>query len=110
MNIMLVSVTERTREIGLRKSIGATRGDIFLQFLLEAVVLSLIGGGVGAAIGIALTAVAHGAGAAFVRPAPGPHLGILALAVVFSLLVGTVFGTYPALRAGRMDPVEALRA
>jgi putative ABC transport system permease protein len=109
MNIMLVSVAERTREIGLRKAIGASRNDIFLQFLLEATLLSLIGGAIGAAIGLAATIGAYGAIASYVGPAPVPYLLIVSIAVGFSLLVGTVFGSYPAVRAGRMDPIEALR-
>jgi putative ABC transport system permease protein len=110
MNIMLVSVTERTREIGLRKSIGASRGDIVLQFLLEAVLLSLLGGGIGMVLGLGATIGAYGAIENFVGPAPIPYLMIVSVAVGFSVLVGTVFGTYPALRAGGMDPIEALRS
>jgi putative ABC transport system permease protein len=110
MNIMLVSVTERTREIGLRKSIGASRGDIVLQFLLEAVLLSLLGGGIGTLLGLGATIGAYGAIESLVGPAPIPYLMIVSVAVGFSVLVGTVFGTYPALRAGRMDPIEALRS
>jgi putative ABC transport system permease protein len=109
MNIMLVSVTERTREIGLRKSIGASRGDITLQFLLEAILLSLIGGGVGALLGFAVTLASYNAVERFVGPAPIPYLLIISVAVGFSMFVGCVFGTYPAIRAGRMDPIEALR-
>jgi putative ABC transport system permease protein len=110
MNIMLVSVTERTHEIGLRKSIGASSRDIMLQFLLEAVLLSLIGGAIGTLLGLGVTLGAYGAIERFVGPAPIPYLLIVSVAVGFSLLVGTVFGTYPALRAGRMDPIEALRS
>jgi putative ABC transport system permease protein len=110
MNIMLVSVTERTREIGLRKSIGARNADIALQFLLEAVLLSLIGGGIGTAIGFFGVVAAHNSIAALVGPAPIPYLLIVSVAVGFSTLVGTVFGTYPALRASRLDPISALRS
>jgi putative ABC transport system permease protein len=110
MNIMLVSVTERTREIGLRKSIGARNADIALQFLLEAVLLSLIGGGIGTLIGFFGVVAAYGSIAALVGPAPIPYLLIVSVAVGFSTLVGTVFGTYPALRASRLDPISALRA
>jgi putative ABC transport system permease protein len=110
MNIMLVSVTERTREIGLRKSIGATRGDIVLQFLLEAVLLSFLGGGIGTVLGFTATVLAYSSVAALVGPAPIPYLLIISVAVGFSTLIGCVFGTYPALRASRMDPIAALRS
>jgi putative ABC transport system permease protein len=110
MNIMLVSVTERTREIGLRKSIGARNADIALQFLLEAVLLSLIGGGIGTALGFLGVVAAYSSVAALVGPAPIPYLLIISVAVGFSTLVGTVFGTYPALRASRLDPIAALRS
>jgi putative ABC transport system permease protein len=110
MNIMLVSVTERTREIGLRKSIGATRSDIVLQFLLEAVLLSFLGGGIGTLIGCIATVLAYGPVAGLVGPAPIPYVLIISVAVGFSTLIGCVFGTYPALRASRMDPIAALRS
>jgi putative ABC transport system permease protein len=110
MNIMLVSVVERTREIGLRKSIGATRADILTQFLFEAIVLSLIGGGIGMLLGLGVVLLAYGPLAAYVGPAPIPYLLIVSVAVGFSTLVGTVFGTYPAVRASRLDPIVALRS
>jgi putative ABC transport system permease protein len=110
MNIMLVSVTERTREIGLRKSIGARRGDIALQFLLEAILLSFMGGGIGTLLGFLATVVAYSSVEALVGPAPIPYLLIMSVSVGFSTLVGCVFGTYPAIRAARMDPIEALRS
>jgi putative ABC transport system permease protein len=110
MNIMLVSVAERTREIGLRKSIGARNGDIALQFLLEAVLLSLLGGGIGTVIGFLGVLGAYNSVAALVGPAPIPYLLIISVAVGFSTLVGTVFGTYPAVRASRLDPIAALRS
>ncbi|HEY0395540.1 MAG TPA: ABC transporter permease [Candidatus Elarobacter sp.] len=109
MNIMLVSVTERTREIGLRKAIGATRGDVALQFLLEAILLSLIGGGIGMVLGLLATLGGYSAVEALVGPAPIPWLLIMSIAVGFSMVVGCVFGTYPAIRASRMDPIAALR-
>ena len=110
MNIMLVSVVERTREIGLRKSIGATRADILTQFLFEAILLSLIGGGIGMILGLGTVLAAYGALVALVGPAPIPYLLIVSVAVGFSTLIGTVFGTYPAVRASRLDPIVALRS
>jgi len=110
MNVMLVAVTERTHEIGLRKSIGASRRDITLQFLLEAVFLSSIGGAIGTVLGLGSTIIAYAAITRFIGPAAIPFALIVLLAAGFSLIVGIVFGTYPALRAGRMDPSAALRA
>jgi putative ABC transport system permease protein len=105
MNIMLVSVTERTREIGLRLAIGARQRDILRQFLFEAAGLSLIGGAVGIICGIvAAYAIASVAGwPLLIQPES------VALAVLFSAIVGMFFGWYPALRASRLDPIEALR-
>jgi putative ABC transport system permease protein len=105
MNIMLVSVTERTREIGLRVAVGARRRDILVQFLVEATVLALIGGGLGAAVGAAASyAIAAAAGwRAIVSPE-----AILA-AVTFSAATGIFFGYYPARQAARLDPIAALR-
>ncbi|MBX7212840.1 MAG: ABC transporter permease [Thermoflexales bacterium] len=105
MNIMLVSVTERTREIGLRKAIGAKSNAILNQFLVEAVVLSLIGGVVGIGIGIAGAALATQLAGIAAIVEPGP----IALAVGFSTLVGLFFGLWPARRASRLNPIEALR-
>jgi putative ABC transport system permease protein len=110
MNIMLVSVTERTREIGIRKAIGGSSRDISLQFLMEAVILSLIGGGTGMVLGVLAVLVAYGAVQKLLGPAPIPWLVIVAVAVGFSTFVGVVFGTYPAIRAGKLDPIEALRS
>jgi putative ABC transport system permease protein len=103
MNIMLVSVTERTREIGIRKAIGARRGDVLAQFLVEAVLVSLLGGVCGVLLGIA--------GSQFriagVTPAVAPYS--IALAFGAAIATGLFFGTYPASRAARMRPIEALR-
>lgn len=108
MNIMLVSVTERTREIGLRKAIGAHDSDILMQFLVEALVLCFLGGliGVGLAFGVS-TLLAQVPAFTF-RVVIQPDS--LALALGFSLLAGLVFGIYPAMRATRLDPIEALRS
>jgi putative ABC transport system permease protein len=105
MNIMLVSVRERTREIGIRKAIGARGRDILAQFLVEALTLSLLGGLIGIALGLAVSAgIASLAGWAFAfDPAT------IAVAVVFSLAVGVVFGVWPARQAARLDPISALR-
>jgi putative ABC transport system permease protein len=110
MNIMLVSVTERTREIGIRKAIGAGARDIATQFLLEAVILSLIGGGIGMIFGIGAVLLMYGVVAGLLGPAPIPWLLIVSVAVGFSMVVGVVFGTYPATRAAKLDPIEALRS
>jgi putative ABC transport system permease protein len=110
MNIMLVSVTERTREIGIRKAIGGSSRDISTQFLMEAVILSLLGGGTGMLLGVLVVLGAYGAVAKLLGPAPVPWLAIVATAVGFSTFVGVLFGTYPAVRAGRLDPIEALRS
>jgi putative ABC transport system permease protein len=105
MNIMLVSVTERTREIGIRLAIGALERDVLMQFLVEAVVLSSFGGLIGIALGI--TAAAVGAPALAVPFVL--DLGIIAIAFVFSAAVGVIFGYFPARQAGQLDPIEALR-
>ena len=109
MNIMLVSVTERTREIGIRKAIGARRRDVLWQFLIEAVVVSLGGGLVGAALGALLSLgadqVSFGGTTLSTQLTPEPV--ILALSV--SIIIGLVFGIYPANRASRLNPIEALR-
>jgi putative ABC transport system permease protein len=105
MNIMLVSVRERTREIGIRKAIGARGRDILAQFLVEALTLSLLGGLIGIAVGLGVSALIGqiaGWGFAF-NPAT------LVAAVLFSLLVGVVFGVWPARQAARLDPINALR-
>ncbi|HET6983697.1 MAG TPA: ABC transporter permease [Myxococcaceae bacterium] len=106
LNIMLVSVTERTREIGIRKALGAKRRRILGQFALEAVTLSLFGGVLGLALGLSLTALGRWA---FGFPMTVPAWAI-ALALVMSSGVGLVFGIYPAARAAALDPVEAMRS
>jgi len=105
MNIMLVSVTERTREIGIRKAVGALRRDILLQFLLESVVLSLVGGIAGILLGWAIAAVAGRA----IDLSVTLQLGTVLLATGFATAVGLVFGIYPAWRAAGLRPIEALR-
>jgi putative ABC transport system permease protein len=105
MNIMLVAVTERTREIGLRMAVGARRSDVLIQFAMESVALSLVGGLIGLAIGVAgaIVIAKLGQWPAAVPPWAGP------LALGFSVAVGLVFGAYPSWRAARLDPIEALR-
>ncbi len=105
MNIMLVSVTERTREIGIRIAIGARPGDVMSQFLIEAVVLSVLGGIVGILLGVIGGVLAANIGS---RPFVLDPISVI-LAFSFSAVVGVVFGFYPAQRAARMDPIVALR-
>ena len=105
MNIMLVSVTERTREIGIRLAIGALERQVLTQFLVEAVVLALFGGVLGIAIGLGLAA----AGSAVMDVPFQADLRVIALAFAVSALIGVIFGFFPARRAARLDPIEALR-
>ena len=110
MNIMLVSVTERTREIGLRKALGARKRDILIQFLTESSVLSLIGGLIGIALGWAISLVVGQIAAASDTPiVPAIGIDVILLATIFSTAVGLFFGIYPANRAANLEPVEALR-
>jgi len=110
MNIMLVSVTERTKEIGLRKAVGAKKKDILIQFLTESSLLSLIGGIIGIIFGwiiaFAVGKIAEASGTPFV---PTVSVGAILLATIFSTAVGLFFGIYPANRAASLEPVEALR-
>jgi putative ABC transport system permease protein len=110
MNIMLVSVTERTREIGLRKALGARRMNILIQFLSESLVLSLIGGFLGILLGWGLSVLIGRIAAASGTPF-NPVIGLdtILLATLFSTFVGLFFGIYPANRAAGLEPVEALR-
>jgi putative ABC transport system permease protein len=105
MNIMLVSVTERTREIGIRLAVGAEARQVLQQFLVEAVVLSVLGGVLGIALGLGLAALAS----SFMDIPFAPDLRVVALAFGFSALVGVAFGYFPARRAARLDPIDALR-
>jgi len=110
MNIMLVSVTERIREIGLRKAVGAKRRDILIQFLIEAATLGLCGGAVGVGLGWIIikimSVVATNAGFPFSATLPG---NAVVLAVSVAIFIGVISGLYPAIRAGRLDPIESLR-
>jgi putative ABC transport system permease protein len=105
MNIMLVSVTERTREIGIRMAIGARGGVIRRQFLIESIALSLVGGIIGVLVGV-------GASVIISRTLNWPTLvspASIVVSVIFSVLVGVVFGYYPARKAAALDPIDALR-
>jgi putative ABC transport system permease protein len=105
MAVMTVSVTSRTREIGVRKAMGATRGDILLQFLVEACTLTGIGGAIGIVVGIGLGRVAS-----FVLDISAPvPVSLTVIAVVVSVGIGIIFGLVPARRASLLDPIDALR-
>jgi macrolide transport system ATP-binding/permease protein len=105
MNIMLVSVSERTREIGLRKAIGANNKDVMVQFLIEAVLMSFIGGIAGISLGVGASTLIT----IFAGWTVKISLSSIILATVFSLIIGVVFGLWPAQKASKLDPIEALR-
>ena len=105
MNIMLVSVTERTREIGTRKALGATNSDIRMQFVVESMIVCLIGGVIGISVGTTMGYI----GSSLISEPSYPTAGYIALAVGFSMAIGVFFGYYPANKAAKLDPIEALR-
>lgn len=105
MNVMLVSVTERTQEIGIRKSFGAKKTDILLQFLVEALVLSLLGGIIGVVIGLLVGNFAENFDFTF-----SPNIGITIISFLSSAIIGLIFGIFPAYRASKLNPIDALKS
>ena len=105
MNIMLVSITERTREIGTRKALGATNGSIRFQFIMESIVICLLGGVIGIVLGLVLSVAAT----SMLGFEASPSIPGIIFAVTFSIVIGVFFGYYPANKAAKMDPIEALR-
>jgi putative ABC transport system permease protein len=111
MNIMLVSVIERTREIGLRKAVGARKRDILAQFLIESLTIGIAGGVLGILLGAVISSlIGKIATAASTNLNPVVSFGSILLATGFSIAVGLIFGLYPANRAANLEPVEALRS
>jgi putative ABC transport system permease protein len=109
MNIMLVSVTERTREIGIRKAIGAKRRDILIQFLIEAAALSLSGGLIGLLLAVGGASLMGNITMGNMSIEAQISAGVVILALAVSIGIGVISGTYPAFRAARLDPIESLR-
>ncbi len=105
MNIMLVSVTERTREIGIRKAIGGKYKDIMTQFIIESTIIAGIGGIIGTLFGILVSTII----AVVLKMPPSISVSTIIIAFVFSSIVGLFFGIYPANKAAKLDPIEALR-
>jgi putative ABC transport system permease protein len=105
MNIMLVSVTERTREIGIRKAIGAKKSSILMQFLFEAIILCLVGGLVGIIFGVGIGNLAG----SFLNAPSAIPIDWVIIGITLCFMVGIIFGTYPAYKAANLDPIEALR-
>jgi putative ABC transport system permease protein len=105
MNIMLVSVTERTREIGIRRAVGAKKRNILTQFILEAIVVCEVGGLAGVALGVA----GGNAAAYFLKVPPAIPVDWVALGLIICSVVGIIFGSYPAFKAANIDPIDALR-
>ena len=105
MNIMLVSVTERIKEVGLRKALGARTKDILVQFLIEAVILTFFGGIIGVAIGYSLALLIG----MFIKTSPVLSPGVVSVCIFVSTMIGLIFGVYPAKKAATLEPMEALR-